>query len=196
MSSCQYLNTTCDATVVGGVCTSGCTCSPGLVFNGTYCVEPSDCPCYANNVFYKPGSVWKENCSECICWENKVQCNKKTCSPVSYCPAPDYEITITNCCGICSPVSVMPTTVVPSTAIRCNFDEYHCYEADRCIPDSWLCDGSSDCTSDEDEKNCKYVLPCNDSIGKLKFSCFFRFFNFCCNCIGRQLYWTSLLPFS
>ena len=164
--SCQYRNISCTTTVTK-VCASGCTCAEGLVYNGTHCVEPSDCPCYYNNIFYKAGTTWYHNCSRCICWENKVICTPHVCPSVAFCPSPGYEVTRKNCCDVCTPVSVPTTTFVPTTAVPCDVDEFYCPSDKSCISESWLCDGSQDCSMAEDEKNCGKVTPCNKTIGTL-----------------------------
>lgn len=161
--SCQYRHVNCST--ASHSCNSGCTCAEGLVYNGTHCVEPSDCPCYHNNTFYKAGTTWYDNCSECICWENKVICTPSDCLPVTFCPLPNYDITRKNCCDVCTPVSV-PTTIVPTTAPLCKQDEFYCSTEDSCIPKFWQCDGSMDCSNGEDEKKCLQVTPCNATLGK------------------------------
>lgn len=181
--SCQYRNASC--TTTNNVCKSGCTCADGLVYNGTHCVEPSDCPCYYMNSFYKAGTTWHHNCSECICWENKVMCTPQVCPSVSFCPSPVYEVSRKNCCYVCTPVSV-PPTFVPTTSAPCKDDEFYCPSDKSCISKSWLCDGSQDCSIGEDEKNCRNVTPCNTTIGKFdckeihfkSFKCYFQYCRF------------------
>lgn len=44
----------------------------------------------------------------------------------------------------------------------CNFDEFKCPNANRCIPLSWKCDGKAQCPEGTDEYNCHH-RSCADS---------------------------------
>ena len=154
-------------------CTPGCTCSNDTVFNGTQCVNPAACPCFHEGYFRKPSSRWSSGCKECICWHNKIICQPKECTPVTYCPSPLYKIIHSNCCDICIPVPPAVTTKIPTvftqipTTTICLSTEFLCETNGSCISKQWLCDGQLDCPGKEDEQNCPGgVSLCSEPLGK------------------------------
>ena len=173
VDKCQYMNATCIPTPTIS-CDPGCSCPNGTAFNGTFCVHPSTCTCFFDGYFRKPGFRWVSNCNECLCWNNTVICKPTDCTPVIYCPSPQYQIVRVNCCDVC--VAVKPTeisTPVPTAAI-CLSSEFSCEGNSSCISKQWLCDGESDCSDRTDEKSCPAgVSSCNDVLGKN--SCYFVF---------------------
>lgn len=170
VESCQYMNTTC-APATASVCTPGCSCSPELVFNGTSCVQPTDCLCFSHGQYREPGSTWNDGCDACTCWDNKVTCAPLPCTPTSFCPTPDYKVKAENCCSVCvevTPPTTSYTTISPNATVPppvCYADDFKCN--DSCLASSWVCDGNEDCSGGEDEADCETWSPvCNKSIGK------------------------------
>lgn len=57
----------------------------------------------------------------------------------------------------------------------CGNEEYFCSTERRCIPETWKCDGKSDCLDDEDEKFCDCPsdsFKCNTGLCiPMKYSC-------------------------
>ena len=132
-------------------CAEGCTCASGLVFNGTHCVEPSDCPCLYHSNYYRAGETWRDGCNRCICWNNTVICNPIQCPTITYCPTHNYTIIRKDCCDVCVPA--------------CNDSQFYCHIDKTCIPRVWSCDGMRDCSNNEDESNCTKISSCNDTLG-------------------------------
>ncbi|XP_046856218.1 von Willebrand factor-like [Xenia sp. Carnegie-2017] len=63
-------------------CEEGCLCPHSLVFNGTQCVNVSECPCHYNNLKYSHGQTIHTDCNTCVCSDNKWICTKKKCPRV------------------------------------------------------------------------------------------------------------------
>lgn len=52
-----------------------------------------------------------------------------------------------------------PTTINTNPHV-CKQNQYQCVNGD-CIPISWVCDGSKDCNSGEDENDCAHIHHCS-----------------------------------
>lgn len=89
------------------------------------------------------------------------------------CTFSDFLFCILISCNLfflgCGPVNVTTTetpqkTVVPTV---CQNNQFQCFTG-RCIRSSWVCDGSKDCESGEDELNCESHRNCTADEFKCK----------------------------
>nr|XP_026692192.1 zonadhesin-like isoform X3 [Ciona intestinalis] len=86
---CHYGNTStvidCNVTK----CTPGCECEHGYLKSGDLCVEPSNCGCVLNEVYYQPGeTVMRDQCKEvCACKDGVMDCVSNTCETGTECGA-------------------------------------------------------------------------------------------------------------
>ena len=138
-------------------CKSGCGCPKKLLDNGDLCVPASECECLdtVTKKIYKAGESWKSGCKTCICFNNKVTCNRTPCTEIG-CPGPEYKWVKKDgsCCPVCEKV--------PN---KCRSDQLDCADG-SCISREWLCDGEHDCASGIDEKNCtEFKHPCYNNLG-------------------------------
>nr|XP_032812697.1 von Willebrand factor-like [Petromyzon marinus] len=120
------------------------SCLEGLFCYKGACVPLYDCPCVVNGAAYEHGSIWNELCKTCMCIDGNVECIMQTCLVTSQegCSVGEYYVLeADSCCGICRPC--------------CNNSQFNCHSSGcQCIPNSWVCDGTDDCTGGEDEDNC------------------------------------------
>uniref|UniRef100_A0A3B3QBA9 VWFD domain-containing protein n=1 Tax=Paramormyrops kingsleyae TaxID=1676925 RepID=A0A3B3QBA9_9TELE len=75
--SCKNLDMTC---VSRTECMSGCTCPPGMVYDGNEgCIEEENCPCFYNDAPHNPGDSIKVDCNTCTCENRKWDCTNNQC---------------------------------------------------------------------------------------------------------------------
>lgn len=146
-----------------------CPCKDSQWWDGEYCVERWECPCFIGHISYEiicpphcshqflssrysVGSTFnKENCDECVCRMNGVE----TCSP-AVCPPCPYGLrsALTPSCG-CVCKSCDPGTLL-------------CHTSGACIPETAWCDGVHDCP--DDESNCTAPVEGYSSVLDVSFN--------------------------
>ncbi|XP_066254573.1 hemocytin [Euwallacea similis] len=110
-----------------------CRCLDDQWFDGTKCVNRTQCPCMVGHIAYEVGSVFeKEDCSECICKLGGVEhCTAKQCGPCKE----GLKSTVTGTCRcVCLP---------------CPADFVLCPRSNICIHSTLWCNGVQDCPDDE-----------------------------------------------
>lgn len=93
-------------------CTEGCQCDTGYVLSGSRCVQPDDCGCEHNNLYYPlNGTFWASHSGEegdcalrCTCGlAGEVSCFNESCKEGEVCVA---ELGLMGCYprreGVCS----------------------------------------------------------------------------------------------
>ncbi|XP_050302983.1 hemocytin [Anthonomus grandis grandis] len=114
-----------------------CRCLVDQWFDGTKCVNRTQCPCMVGHIAYEVGSVFeKEDCSECICKLGGVShCNPKHCVA---CKEGLRSVVTSTCQCTCQPCPE-GTILCPTSGI--------------CINSTLWCNGIQDCP--DDEVNCQ-----------------------------------------
>nr|XP_023649661.1 mucin-5B-like [Paramormyrops kingsleyae] len=79
-SECQKSCKNLDMTCISTECMSGCTCPPGMVYDGNEgCIEEENCPCFYNDAPHNPGDSIKVDCNTCTCENRKWDCTNNQC---------------------------------------------------------------------------------------------------------------------
>ncbi|XP_022109176.1 mucin-2-like [Acanthaster planci] len=121
-------------------------CKPPLVFNGTHCVPPTECPCIDEDGSHQNGDEWQKNsCTMCVCLDSNIICNKTcdlTCRNEETLEPPDDDH---ECC-YCKP------------CVGCYYEpQEKCYPVNSTWNDS-LC---IKCTCKSPHEN-SYIRTCNN----------------------------------
>ncbi|KAL1513261.1 hypothetical protein ABEB36_002690 [Hypothenemus hampei] len=110
-----------------------CRCVLNQWFDGTKCVNRTQCPCMIGHIAYEVGSVFeKEDCSECICKLGGVpHCIPKSCSSCKE----GLKSTVTGTCQCTCQPCPEGTKLCPTSNV--------------CIDKTLWCNGIQDCPDDE-----------------------------------------------
>ncbi|XP_033639908.1 SCO-spondin-like [Asterias rubens] len=98
-------NTTDDLDCQQLDCVEGCHCPPGKVLHNGRCIDTSICPCQYGDEVVDSGTVFNDDCQECVCGNRMIECF----------PIPGCYATTTTATTTTAPSTTTESTPTPST---------------------------------------------------------------------------------
>ncbi|XP_075924085.1 uncharacterized protein LOC116943709 [Petromyzon marinus] len=80
--TCGNMNNPSLSSCITETCDAGCECSTGLVWDGSKCVQPANCPCYHGGQSFQTGQSITLDCNNCVCNGQVWECEHKRCPGV------------------------------------------------------------------------------------------------------------------
>ncbi|XP_072010680.1 SCO-spondin-like isoform X3 [Engystomops pustulosus] len=145
-------------------CLEGCFCPEGKVLHDGGCIEPTECPCYWENLPFPSGAVVSQTCHNCTCTSGRWLCPEEPCSAPSRCSSDEFACMFSDRCvpsaWVCDNEDDCGDGSDEICSLTCAPHEHRCANG-QCIPLAHRCDGRADCGDHSDEWGCP-APSCSD----------------------------------
>ncbi|XP_068091514.1 SCO-spondin-like isoform X2 [Hyperolius riggenbachi] len=138
-------------------CVEGCFCPEGKVLHEGSCIDPSECPCYWDNLPFPAGAAITQGCHNCSCESGRWQCPDEPCSAPSRCESDEFACRLGDRCvpvaWLCDNEDDCGDGSDEICSLTCAPQEFRCANG-QCIALAHRCDGRADCADHSDEWGC------------------------------------------